>query len=45
MIMVQPEAEVCDETVPVSADVCLPLTFTISERTPVRALFVHVDRP
>jgi hypothetical protein len=45
MIMVQPEAEVCDETVPVSADVCLTLTFTIGERAPVRVLIVHVDRP
>jgi hypothetical protein len=45
MIMVQPEAEVWDETVPVSADVCLPLTLTIGEHGPVRILFFHVDRP
>jgi hypothetical protein len=45
MIMVQTEAEVFAETVPFRADVCLPLTLTISERAPGRFLLVEVDRP
>jgi hypothetical protein len=45
MIMAQLEAEVFEETVPFRADVCLPLTLTVSERAPGRFMFVDVDRP
>jgi hypothetical protein len=45
MIMSQAEAEVFDETVPFTTDVCQPQILTISEGIPSRFLFVHVDRP
>jgi hypothetical protein len=45
MIMAQSQTGVFDETMPFRADVCRPLTLTVSERAPGRFLFIDVDRP
>jgi hypothetical protein len=44
-MMLQPEAQVFDETVSFSLDGWLPLILTISDGRPVRFLFVRVQRP
>ena len=45
MIMLQPEAEVFDETARFSPDVCLRPLRAFSEPERVRFLFIHVHRP
>jgi hypothetical protein len=45
VMMLQPEAQVFDETVSFSLDDWLPLILTISDGGPVRFLFVRVQRP
>jgi hypothetical protein len=45
VMMLQPEAEVFDETVSFSLDGCLPLILTLSDGVPARFLFVRIHRP
>ena len=44
MIMLPPQADVFEETVPCRADVCLPLILTGSDGVPVRFVFAHDHR-